>query len=112
VTPVRHLGAHLLGAVVALASVAVHREAFPIGAFLAIGTTFAVAWWLLRSRHPRTAATYVAGWLAVLAVVIAGRPEGDYALANDLAGYTLMGTGLLLVAVALVALTGSGRSNT
>ena len=35
---------------------------------------------------PRTASSYALGWLAVFAVVVTGRPEGDFALAQDLRG--------------------------
>ena len=59
----RHGAALLLGALVALASVAVHRSAFPFGLLLAVVTTYAVPWWLLRSTRPRTAPSFVAGWL-------------------------------------------------
>ena len=77
-TPVRHVVALLVGAAVALASLAAHRSLFPLGLLVALATTYAVPWWLLRSRHPRTAASYAVGWIAVLAVAVTGRPEGDY----------------------------------
>ena len=101
----RHAAALLLGALVALASVAVHRSAFPLGLLLAVVTTYAVPWWLLRSTRPRTAATYVAGWLVVFGFVVTGRPEGDYAVAQDAQGLTLMLAGLGLVVVGVVSLT-------
>ncbi len=72
----------LLGALVALAAVWVHRSLFPLGLVLAVATTWAVPWRLLLSRWPRTAASYVAGWLALFGLVVAGRPECDYALAG------------------------------
>ena len=115
----RHAGALLLGAAVALAAVAVHRSAgagLPWGLLLALAATFATAWWLRGSRWPRLAVSYAAGWLALFAVVVVGRPEGDYALASDLLGYTLMGASLLLVLVALATLAarppGSGGPTT
>ena len=101
----RHAAALLLGALVALASVAVHRSAFPLGLLLAVVTMYAVPWWLLRSTRPRTAATYVAGWLVVFGFVVTGRPEGDYAVAQDAQGLTLMLAGLGLVVVGVVSLT-------
>ena len=97
---------------VALAAVAVHRGLFPLGLLLAVVTTYAVAWWLLRSRHPRTASSFVMGWLAMFAVVVTGRPEGDYVLAQDLRGITLMVAGIGLVVVGVVGLTGGRRSST
>ena len=105
----RHAGCLLLGGLVALAAVGVHRSMFPLGLLLAVATTWAVPWWQLRSPWPRTAASYCVGWLAMFAVVVVGRPEGDYALAGDLAGYSLMGAGFLLVVIGIVALAGSSR---
>ena len=107
----RHAGCLLLGVLVALGAVGVHRSAFPLGVLLAVAATWAVPWWLLRSAWPRTAASYCVGWLAMFALVVAGRPEGDYALAGDLAGYALMAAGFALVVVGIVALAGSSRSD-
>ena len=98
-TLLRHAAALLLGLLVSLASVTVHR-------------TYALAWWLLRSAHPRTATTYVAGWLAAFAVVLRGRPEGDFALAQDLKGVLLTVAGLGLVAIGAAGLPGRRRSGT
>ena len=111
-TLLRHAAALLLGLLVSLASVAVHRSAFPLGLVLALVTTYALAWWLLRSAHPRTSTTYVAGWLAAFAVVLRGRPEGDFALAQDLKGVLLAVAGLGLVAIGAAGLPGRRRSGT
>ncbi len=108
----RHVGALLLGVLVAVASVAVHRTSLPLGLVVGLTTTFAVAWWLLRSSHPRTVGSYVAGWLGVLVLALAGRPEGDFVLASDLPGYTLMLAALPLLVVALVGLAGRRRTRT
>ena len=108
----RHLAALLVGVLVGVASVAVHRSAFPLGLVLATATTYAVPWWLLRSSAPRTATSYAVGWLVVLGVVVAGRPEGDFAIAQDLKGILLLVVGLGLVAVALAGITGGRRSST
>ncbi len=102
----------VVGALVALAALTVHRGLFPLGLLLAVATTYAVPWWLLRSPHPRTATTYVAGWLAVFAVAVTGRPEGDYVLAQDLRGITLMLAGIGLVVVGVVGLTGRRQRST
>jgi hypothetical protein len=107
----RHVVALLVGVVVALASVAVHRDLVPLGLLLAVVTTYAVAWWLLGTRHPRTAATYVAGWLLMFVVVVLGRPEGDYAIASDVPGYALVVAAIALVGVGVVGLAGSRRSD-
>lgn len=111
-TFLRHGLALVVGVLVAVASVAVHRSAFPAGVLLALATTFAVPWWLLGSRHPRTATSYVVGWLAMFAAVVAGRPEGDYAVGQDLPGYTLTLAGAGLVVVGLVGFTGGRRPST
>jgi hypothetical protein len=105
VSLLRHVGALVLGAVVAVAAVDVHRWLFPLGLLLAVGTTYAVPLRLLASRWPRLASSYSLGWLAVFAFVIAGRPEGDYAIASDVRGYTLMAAALGLVLVAIVGFT-------
>lgn len=107
----RHVAAFVLGAVVALAAVAVHRSWFPLGLALAVAASVLTPARFAASRHPRTAASYVAGWLVVFALVMLGRPEGDYAIAADVDGYTMMATGLVLVLVALVGFTGSRRSD-
>ncbi len=107
----RHLGSLLLGTVVCLAAVAVHRSVFPAGALLAVLTSLALPWRLRRTRWPRTAASYVVGWLALLGVVVAGRPEGDYVLAGDPAGYAVLATGFVLVVVGVVSLAGGRRSD-
>lgn len=111
-TLLRHGVALVLGLLVALAAVAVHHSAFPFGLLLAVATSIASAWWLLRSRHPRTAASYVVGWLAMLGVLVAGRPEGDYALGQDLPGYTLVLAGVALVVVGLAGFTGGRGPST
>jgi Family of unknown function (DUF6113) len=112
VSLLRHLGCVVVGALVALASVVVHRSAFPWGLLLALATTVAVPWWLLVSPWPRTAASYVVGWLVLLGFVVVGRPEGDYALASDLQGYSLMVAGMVLVLMGIVALAGGRRRTT
>ena len=109
-TLLRHVSAVLLGAAVALAAVVVHRSAFPAGLVLSLATTYAVPWWLLRSRRPRTAASYVLGWLAILLLVVLGRPEGDFALAADLRGYALLVGAFPLLLVGVVSLAGGRRS--
>jgi hypothetical protein len=105
VSLLRHLGALVLGVAVAVAAVAVHRWQTPVGLLLAVVTTYAVPLRLLASRWPRLASSYSLGWLAVFGLVMTGRPEGDYAIAGDVAGYTMMAAGLGLVLVAIVGFT-------
>jgi hypothetical protein len=69
--------------------------------------------WLLRgSMRPRLAASYCLGWLVVFGVAVAGRPEGDYVLAGDLAGYAMMATAFALVVLGVSALPGHGGRRT
>lgn len=103
----RYVGALLLGGVVALAAVAVHRvdvRGLPVGLVLAVAASVATAWQLRRSAVPRTTAAYCLGWVAVVGVTLAGKPEGDFAVAGDVPGYTLMLTGFLLVVIGVSAL--------
>jgi Family of unknown function (DUF6113) len=108
VSLLRHAACLLLGGVVGLASLLVHRDAFPLGLLLAVGTTLALSWWLVRSTHPRAGASYSLGWLAVLALAVVGRPEGDFVVATDVAGYALLGCALAEVAAGVVSLAVSG----
>ena len=105
----RHLGCLLLGVAVALGTVAVHRSVFPLGLLLGLGATFAVVGWLLRFGDRRLTASYAAGWLAVFVLLLLGRPEGDYVLAADLDGYTLIAGAFVMVAVGVVSLAGGRR---
>ena len=100
----RHLLSLLTGAVTGLAAVTVHRELFPAGLLLALVTTFGVVWWLQRSPRSGTAASFALGWLLVVGVVLAGRPEGDFAIAADLPGYAFLASSLVLVVVGLVTI--------
>ena len=108
----RYVAALLAGVLVAVAAVAVHRSVFPLGLLLGVVTSYAVPWWMLRGAAPRTASAYALGWLAAFAVVVAGRPEGDFALARDLRGLALMVAGVGVVIVGLVGLIGARRSST
>jgi hypothetical protein len=111
VTLLRHAACLVLGAVVGLAALAVHRDVFPLGLVLAVATTLAVSWWLLVSAHPRTATSYSLGWLVVVAGAVLGRPEGDFAVAADVAGYTMVACAAGEVLAAVVSLaTRRGRS--
>ena len=106
---IAHLGALLLGGVVALAALMVHRSAFPWGLLLALATSVSVPWRLLCSRLPRTGTTYAVGWLVVLGVALGGRPEGDFVLAGDLEGYALIAASLAVLALGVASLPGRHR---
>ncbi len=102
----RHLAAVLVGLAAGTASVLVHRHAMadlPTGLVLALLASFATVFALRISRAPRLAATFAVGWVAAFGVFVAGRSEGDYAIAADASGYVLMGSALLLVLVGVTA---------
>lgn len=108
----RHAGAFLLGVVVGVAATAVHRvttSGLPAGLLLAVVASIAAAWLLRTGVVPRSAAAYCLGWVLVIGFAVAGRPEGDFAVAGDLAGYTLMGTGLVLVVLGVASLAAPGK---
>jgi hypothetical protein len=88
----------LLGVVSALAGIAVHQSAwFP----LAVGTPLVIGY---AAAPGLSRAGFVAGWLAVLAIALLGRPEGDFAIATTWQGYGLLLTGLVLLGFAVATL--------
>lgn len=104
-----HLLVGLMGAAVAIAAVAVHRidvpvlgGSAPVGLLLALSASFAMVWALRLIAEPsRTATSYALGWLVAFAFLLFGRPEGDYLVAADGVGYTLMVAGLAVVALGI-----------
>jgi len=108
---VSHLVAALTGVVTALAALAVHRSG-PAWLVLAVAVSLGVPLLLRGTAASRAAASYCLGWLVVFGVAVAGRREGDYVLAGDLAGYSLMGTAFVLVALGVSALPDRRRRRT
>lgn len=100
-----HLGALVLGALTALAAIAVHRSG-PLWLGVAVMASFGAALLLRSTSRPRLAASYCLGWLVVFGIAVVGRPEGDYALASDLAGYSLTVLAFVLVVLGVTALPG------
>lgn len=100
-----HVGAALAGALASVAALAVHRSG-PGWLVLAVVVSLAAAWVLRGTPRPRLATTYAVGWLVVFGIALAGRREGDYVVAADLAGYTLMAAAFGLVVLAVTALPG------
>ena len=102
-----HLLMVLMGAAVGVAAVAVHRifvVSLPLGLVLALLTTFAVAWSLHRIRVPsRLATSYAGGWVLAFAVALRGRPEGDFLVASDAVGYTLMAAAFAVIVVGVLS---------
>ena len=103
----RHLAALPLGSTVALAAVLVHRSGLLVLA-LAVVTSLVTADRFRRGTRPSVASAFCLGWVAMLGLVLAGRPEGDWAIGSDLAGYTLMGTALAMIVLGVAALSGRG----
>lgn len=107
------LGLLVAGFVVGLAAVALHARGWGLG--LAVVATLAALVALPPGLWSRCA--YAAGWIVALALAVIPRPEGDYAVASDVAGYVLIGLGLVLVVGALATLpvgrrrTPSGKSS-
>lgn len=95
--------AALIGAATAVAAIAVHRSG-PVWLALAVVASLGVGWALRSTGTPRLGAAYCLGWVGVLGVGLSGRPEGDYVLAGDAAGYVMMATGFGLVVLGITSL--------
>ncbi len=86
------------GAVVGAASAFVHG--LPVGLALALVAALASAvalppgWW---ARLP-----FALGWLGAVFYFATPRPEGDYLVASDTAGYLLLASGMVIAAFGLV----------
>jgi hypothetical protein len=106
------LAAAMVGAATCVAALAVHRTGPGLLA-LAVAASLGVAWALRSTGTPRLGAAYCLGWLLVLGTALAGRPEGDYVLASDRAGYVMMATGFALVVLGITSLgRGDGHPGT
>lgn len=94
------LGTLLLGLVVGLCSVALHSAgwwlALVVAATLTTGYALPAGW---ATRVP-----YALGWAAMTAYLSVPRGEGDYVVASNLPGYTLLALGVSLVVGAMVTL--------
>ena len=87
------LGLLLVGAATAIATVALHQIWW--GFVLAFAATFVTAFALPPGWWARLA--FVVGWAAMVGWLTLPRDEGDYLVSSDLAGYSLLGLGLVLV---------------
>jgi hypothetical protein len=90
----------LLGAATALATVVLHQVWW--GLLLSLAATVAVLvgvprGWL--SRLP-----FALGWAGLVAWVAPQRPEGDYVIGSNTAGYALLGLALVVLLFAVVTL--------
>lgn len=101
-----HIAAGLLGIAVSVATVGVHRTAVgpvPVGLLVGAGASLTMAW-ALRSTHVPLAAAYALGWLLPLGLAFVGRPEGDFVVLGDAAGYALAVVGVAMVVVGITSL--------
>ena len=88
------------GAVVGVASVAVHGRTF--GLVLALLATAAAAHALPGGWSTRGA--FGLGWCGLVAVALRTRPEGDYLIGANGAGYVLLSFTILLLLYCIVTL--------
>ncbi|MEQ4522580.1 hypothetical protein, partial [Nocardioides kribbensis] len=100
----RVLAAALLVAVVAATATAVVLV-HPLwwGLLLGAAATLATAWALPRSWWARP--PWALGWVVVLGVVLQSSPGSGYLVAQDVAGYLLLGLGLVVVVVVVSDVT-------
>lgn len=94
------LGTLVLGLAVGLSAVALHHRWW--GMLLAFAATATTAyalpsgWW---ARVP-----FAVGWVAMVGYLAYGRDEGDFVIAGDVQGYTLLGFAVALLVAAMVTL--------
>ncbi len=88
------------GLAIGLASVALHSLWW--GLALAIAATTAAAFALPAGWWTRMA--FAVGWFGAITYLLVPRSEGDYAIAADVHGYTLLGFALVLLVTSLVTL--------
>lgn len=84
----------LLGLPTGIAAIAVHHSA--VGLVLGVVTTLVVSW-TLHLWLAGTAMAFSAGWLVPLVFAVAGRPEGDVAVASDAYGWSLIVSGFVVL---------------
>lgn len=97
-------GLLVTGAVTGLAAVAVHERAWGLPLALVATAAALVAlpagWWSRLS--------FALGWTGLVGWLTVPRPEGDYAISQDAAGYTLVGAALVVLVVGLATLPRPG----
>ena len=96
----------MAGLATGVAAVAVHEIWW--GLVLSTATTLLLlfaappGWW---TRLP-----FGVGYVAAVALLAVPRPEGDYLISNDPAGYFLLGTTLVVLTVSVATLPRPGQS--
>jgi hypothetical protein len=106
VRPLAAVGLLLAGAATGVATVALHELGWGL-ALAVVATVVAVlalppGWW---SRL-----AFVLGWDAMVGWLSFTRPEGDYLISQDVAGYAVLGLGLVLLVVAIGTLPRPSRA--
>jgi hypothetical protein len=91
--------ASLLGVAAGISAVAVHRS--PAGIVLGVGTALVVIR-TLRSWLPVAAAAFAGGWLVPVVLAVAGRAEGDVAVASDPYGWLLIASGFVILVTGIL----------
>lgn len=94
------LGLVLVGAATGIATVALHTISW--GMVLAFAATLVTAYALPPGWWTRLA--FVVGWVGMVGWLAMPRPEGDYLLSSDLAGYAVLGIGLVLLVFGVATL--------
>ena len=94
----------VLGVGTGLASVALHE--FWWGLLLGVVATLATLVWLPPGWWSRL--PFALAWAGLVGSVISPRPEGDYAIRQDLPGYVLLGIAVLALGFAVATLPRPG----
>jgi hypothetical protein len=103
-----------LGAVSCLVGAVVHREAvfaggyavLPYGLLLALATTWSVGKAMQDVFGAAGGICVVVGWLTALSLLLLGRPEGDFVVANDFLGWGLLAGGVIVLGLLVASSVG------
>ena len=93
-------GLLVAGALTGIATIALHQLTW--GILLAFAATGATAVALPRGWWSRLA--FVVGWVVMVGWLAMPRSEGDYLVSSDLAGYAVLGFGVLLLVFSVATL--------
>lgn len=103
-TAVAGAGLLVLGAAVGTATVWVH----PVGWGLALGAAATLAALVAAPAGWRRLA-YGVGWVVAAGWFVFARPEGDFVISSDPAGYAVLGLGLVVVVLVVATVPGPRR---
>jgi hypothetical protein len=101
------LPAVLLGGLLGVAALAVHRHAvwvggwpLPWGVLLAVAAPAAVG--VVLRRRPAALLGFLLGWLVLVLAALGDGPGGDFLLLSDVLGWGFLGASLVLIAAVLL----------